>query len=62
MQHKYPEFDNYIFEIENYGTRLERFHDEFQHLDIPTTQRIMEWMRASWNCAREENDEKTTGN
>lgn len=62
MQHKYQEFDDYLFEIENYGTRFERFHEEFQHIDIPTKQRIIDWMQASWNCAREEKDEERTGN
>ena len=53
-QPKYPEFKDYLYEIENYGDRLERFYEEFQHVDYKTTQRIIEWIEAAWNCAREE--------
>lgn len=61
MNHKYPEFDDYFFEIENYGTRFERFYDEFQHIDMETARRAIEWMQAAWECARMEKDETTTG-
>lgn len=58
MQHKYPEFDDYFYEPENYATRFERFYDEFQHVDMDTVRRMIQWMQAAWQCAREEQDEK----
>jgi hypothetical protein len=52
MSNKYETFDDWFNEIENYGTRMERFLDEFgQHQG---RERMIEWLRASWECAREE--------
>jgi len=55
---KYPEFDDYWHEIENYGTRGERFYNEFEHIDSDTRYRIIEWLQASWYCAREVQNEE----
>ena len=57
---KYNTFDDYFWEIENYGTRGERFHEEFQHADLKTKQRIIDWLQASWDCSREEMNEART--
>jgi len=46
----YKNFDNWFNEVENYGTRSERFYDELQSM---TPQRAVEWLRAVWDCAQQ---------
>lgn len=58
MKMKYPDMSSYWDEIENYGTRGERFFEEFQHVDSKTKQRMIEWLDAVWHCAREVSDEE----
>ena len=53
---KYKTFDDWFEEIENYGMRLERFHDEFSALDHIKRQRMIEWLQAAWECAREQKE------
>ena len=56
MTKKYETFDDWFNEIENYGTRGERFLDEFgQH---EGRARMIEWLRAAWHCAQEEKKEE----
>ena len=53
---KYETFNNWFEEIENYGLRLERFHEEFSMVDISRRERMIEWLYAAWTCAREQKD------
>lgn len=53
---KYKKFEDWFEEIENYGLRLERFHDEFSMLDYVKRERMIEWLQAAWDCAREDTD------
>lgn len=54
MKNTYDNFTDWFDEIENYGMRSERFHDEFSALDYIKRQRMVEWLRAAWDCAREQ--------
>lgn len=49
---KYKDFDDWFDEIENYCLRGERFHDEFSRVEYETRKRMIEWLQASWECAR----------
>ena len=53
---KYKTFDDWFDEIENYGMRMERFHEEFAMLDYVKRQRMIEWLQAAWECARMDAD------
>ena len=55
---KYKDFDDWFNELEGYCMRSERFLDEFDALDYIKKQRLIEWLQASWDCARmkSEND------
>jgi hypothetical protein len=48
---KYEKFEDWFDEIENYGYRSERFYEEFQRMSVD---RVEQWLRAAWYCAREE--------
>lgn len=55
---EYPTFEDWFYEIENYGFRSERF---FQHLDLITNTRerndfIENWMRAAFESGRNPED------
>lgn len=50
---KYEKFEDWFWEIENYGTRGERFYDELRTMK---PERAFEWLRAVWDCARESAD------
>jgi hypothetical protein len=40
-------FDDWFFEIENYGLRAERFYDDLSRaMDDPT--QMVEWLRAAY--------------
>jgi transposase len=49
--HRYADFEDWFDEIENYGMRSERLHEEMQAM---TPERMIEWLRAVWKCSREE--------
>lgn len=53
----YKNFDDWFWEIEGFATRGERFFDELQHMD---EKRALEWLRACWECARNEHERDTT--
>jgi hypothetical protein len=55
---QYKKFEDWFEEIENYGMRLERFHDEFSMLDHVKRERMIEWLRAAWDCARMQKEQK----
>lgn len=46
---EYDTFEDYFNEIENYGTRGERFYEELNGM---TAQRAVQWLRAVWDSAR----------
>ena len=52
MKYKYEVFDDYFEEVENFGMRLERFHEEFAEVPIERRQRMIEWLEAAFECSR----------
>ena len=54
----YKQFDDWFWELENYGMRGERFYEEFSNGITP--ERALEWLRACWQCARNEHERDTT--
>lgn len=48
---EYPEFNDWFNEVENYGTRSERFYEELQSI---TPARAVEWLQAAWECSRKD--------
>lgn len=50
----YNKFDDWFWELENYGTRGERFYEEFAHLSEADQKRMFEWLSAAWECSRNE--------
>lgn len=48
---KYEKFEDWFNETENYASRGERFYEELKHMQ---PDRIEQWLRAAWYCAREE--------
>lgn len=52
MKYKYEVFDDYLEEIENFGMRLERFHEEFSDVPSERRQRIIQWLEAAFECGR----------
>lgn len=55
---QYKKFEDWFDEIENYGTRSERFDDEFSMLGEVKRERMIEWLRAAWDCARMQKEQK----
>jgi hypothetical protein len=53
---KYKKFEDWFEEVENYGMRLERFHEEFSMVDYVKRERMIEWLQAAWTCAREQHE------
>jgi len=61
MKYLYENFEDYFEETEkswdndeeNYSMRLERFHEEFAEVAIKRRQRMIEWLRAAFDCGRE---------
>lgn len=56
MTKKYETFQDWFDEIENYGMRSERFYDEYGQYEGRA--RMIEWLKAAWDCAREEKKEE----
>jgi len=50
---KYENFDDWFHEMEGYSFRSERFFDVFKTM---TPQNAKDWLRASWDCAREKEE------
>ena len=49
---KYERFEDWLDERENFASRFERLLDEYDgHMSVA---RLQEWLRAAWDCAREE--------
>ena len=58
---QYKEFDDWFLEIENYGTRAERFYeslDSFQS-DLGRTANGVMWLKAAFDSARLEKEAPT---
>jgi hypothetical protein len=51
---RYEKFDDWFWEIEGFGTRGERF---FESLDHMSDKEGLEWLKACWECARNEHKE-----
>jgi hypothetical protein len=49
---KYEKFEDWFNELENFSMRSDRFYEELQ--TIRTAERIEEWLRSAWFCAREQ--------
>lgn len=46
----YETFDDWFYEIENYGTRSERFFEEWDNGMDP--KRMIEWLIAAYDCGK----------
>lgn len=52
MKYKYDTFEDWFDEIENYGTRSERFLSTLPN-DIMLSDSMILWLRAAFECGRE---------
>ena len=62
IEYKYDEMNDWLFEIENYGTRLERFYEEVDHLTDNSLRNyaiLLKWLNAAFEMGRLEKDEGT---
>ncbi len=50
---KYKTFEEWFDELESFSQRSDRFYEEWETGQIDA-KRALEWIRAAWNCAREE--------
>lgn len=50
INYKYKTFEEWYYEIENYGTRAERSYWELDGVD---PQQSLRWLKACWECARQ---------
>jgi len=57
MKYKYEKFEDYFEETEGFGERGERFFWEFEEIPIERRRRMVEWLRAAFECGREMNEE-----
>lgn len=58
---KYKSFEDWFDETEIFAMRSERFYDEFSEISTEHKERMIEWLRASWLCAREGLDDPILG-
>ena len=56
MKYKYETFEDWFDEIENYGTRSERFLSTLPN-DIMLSDSMIQWLRAAFDCGREDDNE-----
>lgn len=50
---KYKEMNDWLFEIENYGNRIERLYEDLGPFDdIRDYARLLKWLEAAWECSR----------
>ena len=56
MKYKYETFEDWFDEIENYGTRSERFLSTLPN-DIVLSDSMIQWLRAAFDCGREDDNE-----
>ena len=58
---KYPTFEDWYFEIENYSLRAERFWESLDQFGPNATRANLEiWLRAAFDSARETTNESCT--
>jgi hypothetical protein len=51
----YEKFEDWFYERENFSDRSDRFAEELQTMDYP---RAVEWLKACWQCARNEHNDR----
>jgi hypothetical protein len=55
---KYKEMNDWLFEIENYGTRIERLYEDLGPFDdIKDYSRLLVWLQAAWDSAKLQEEE-----
>lgn len=62
MNYKYNDMNDWLGEIENYGTRIERFYEEVEHLtenNLRNYAILLNWLNAAFECGRMTNDERS---
>lgn len=54
MEHHYKEFDDWFLEIENYGTRAERFYESLEsfHSELGRISNGLLWLQAAFEAGR----------
>lgn len=60
---KYDEMNDWLFEVENYGTRMERFYEEIDHLGENSLKNyaiILRWLNAAFEAGRMTDDQRTS--
>ena len=57
MKYEYETFEDWFDEIENYGTRSERFLSVLPD-DIRLSDNMILWLRAAFECGRMYKDER----
>ena len=55
MKYEYEKFEDWFDEIENYGTRSERFLEILPN-DILLSDNMIQWLRAAFECGRMERE------
>lgn len=58
----YNDMNDWLGEIENYGTRLERFYEEVAHLtdnNLKNYAILLNWLNAAFEAGKLYNDERT---
>lgn len=61
---KYDEMNDWLFEIENYGTRLERFYEEVDHLtenNLRNYAILLTWLNAAFEAGKNGSRTETGG-
>lgn len=59
-EYKYPQFDDWFLEIENYGTRAERFYESIDnfHSELGQIANMLVWLQAAFECGRMSKDQE----
>lgn len=59
-QYQYPEFDDWFLEIENYGTRAERFYESLENMqsELGKISNGLLWLQAAFECGRMMRDQE----
>jgi hypothetical protein len=53
---KYNEMNDWLFEIENHGTRIERMYEDLDLQEVDDLKkyaRLLKWLEASFNAGRD---------
>ena len=60
----YNTFNDWLGEVENYGTRLERFYEEVEHLtenNIKNYAILLKWLQAAYDAGVSNESRAETG-